>query len=842
MNSICSTLVISPGALNFFLIENTGKDDSRILPIPPDQQSVMLPRPPLLEFSKRSFICKSCLSALRKRPAVSPWPTRQASSQAADSLAPTRTKRRSPEQDAERLKTLDALGLLRDAPKKPTVNYFEQGERGRVRRLRDEHEFSSALTDPGGELEARLKELEDHLQGMTEMTKAIEEMGGKEEAERLRRQFAHDPDTDAGDALEDMGSPSISSLAIPISGLQGNRQDRIHRLNNWIRRCSKAREKNNILQWNIEGLWKAYSAARTTLSGRWHTVPAPTWDVLWQTLSAEHTFNTNRMSYIFALAKDLQQSGTALRPDQQILALEAIFVDGWESEAIENHRRLVPTLGTNPATFVPFWQLGLQMHCRVGNLERAERIAKTILESPYETDPRFIQPLIKLCAQTPAAVENGFQLYRDLRASLGKAMTIEDYDTIVSYFLASGNTEYALYVFVDMMKSGSIDLVGARQYPPTIANPFFFGKWLKRLIGGGDLEGALNVIRFMGSQGIPPRTIHVNGLIGAWLRSGAADDAQKAEDVAWEMINTRIQFVELRRRQSNSPNVNLYSLGDGWPRANLETFSLLAENYKERGLTAKIDPLWQSFRKAEISPDSFMLNQLLFSLLQEGRGETLVPMYQELVERFKLKPDSHTFMALWQALPANRFARRLPDDLTTETSRTRALFAEMIKHVSIFKSKDDAEIDPFLARNILHSFRKIQDHAGLLLAYRALRRILNYSPPDMVVFEMMLGTLDLERLAKRREGAKLIKARTTLDHYLTHRRQELVRSGDVKDGEDMSAKIRIEETGNFLELQLETAFSNMEEDDAQRLAIEAAEEMGLHSRRAREEEESGDDS
>ncbi|KAI1312562.1 hypothetical protein F5Y03DRAFT_340784 [Xylaria venustula] len=794
----------------------------------------MPPRPPLLEFGKRSFICKSCLSALRKRPTVTPWPTRQASFQAAESLAPTRTKRRSPEQEAERLKTLDALGLRRDVDRKPTVNYFEQGKRGGLRRLQDEHEFSSALNDPGGELDARLKEFENHLQSMIEMTKAIEEMGGKEEAEKLRRQFAHDPDTDA--AVEDMDNPSVSSLAISINGLWGNRQDRVHRLNTWIRRCHKAREKNNILPKDIQGLWKLYSAARTTMSGRWHTVPAPTWDFLWQTLSAEHAFETNRMSYIYALTKDMQQAGIALRPDQQILALEAIFVDGWESEAIENHRRHVSTLGTDPETFVPFWQLGLQMHCRVGNLERAERIAKTILDCPYETDPRFIQPLIKLCAETPAAVENGFKLYRDLRASLGNAMTIEDYDTIVSYFLASGNTEYALYVFVDMMKSGSIDLVGVRQYPPTIANPFFFGKWLKRLIGAGDLEGASNVIRFMMSRGITPRTIQVNGLIGAWFRSGAAADAQKAEDVAWAMINTRIQFVELRRRQSNSPDVNLYSFGDGWPRATLETFSLLAENYKERGLTAKIDPLWQSFQEAEISPDSFMLNQLLFSLLQEGRGETVVPMYQELVERFKLKPDSHTFMALWQALPANRFARRLPNDLATESSNTRALFAEMIKHVSIFQSNDGAEIDPFLARNILHSFRKIRDHAGLLLAYRALRRILNYNPPDMVVFEMMLGTLDLERLAKRREGAKLIKARTTLDHYLTHRRQELARSGDVKDGEDLPAKIRIEETGNFLELQLETAFSDMEEDDAQRLAIEAAEEMGLNVRRARQAE------
>ncbi|KAI1281048.1 hypothetical protein F5Y07DRAFT_355243 [Xylaria sp. FL0933] len=793
----------------------------------------MPPRPSLFELGKQKFICNSCLSALRKRSTVARWPIRQASSQATAPLAPTRTKRRPPEQEAERLKTLEALGLLKDAPSKLTVNYFEQGESGRIRRLEDENEFSKALTDPGGELEARLKEFEDQLQGVRAMAKAIEAMGGKKEADKLRRQFARGPDTDADDVLEETDSPSISSLAIPISGLNGNRQDRIHRLNNWIRRCSRMRQKNNILPKDIQGLWKAYLAARTTMAGRWHTVPASTWEVLWQTLSAEYTFNTNRMAHIYALTKDMQQSGIALRPEQQILALEAMFVDGWENEAIENHRRLVSTLGANPETFVPFWQLGLQMHCRVGDLERAERIAKTILESPYEVDPRFVQPLIKLCAEAPGSVERGFGLYRDLRASLGNSMTIEDYDTIISYFLASGNTEHALYIFVDMMKSGSIDLLGAHQYPPSIANPFFFGKWLKRLIGVGDLEGAFNVLRFMRSQGIMPRAIQVNGLIGAWLRSGAADDAQKAEDVAWAMIDTRIQFVEMRRRKLESPSLSLYSSGDGWPRANLETFSLLAENYKERGLTGKIGPLWQSFQEAEIAPDSFMLNQLLLSLLQEGKGEAVLPMYQEIGERFSLKPDSHTFMALWQALPANRLARILPRDWDTETSRTRALFAEMVRHMSIFKSKDGMELDPFLARNILHSFRKIRDHAGLLLAYRALRRLLNYNPPDMVVFEMLLGTLDLERLAKRREGSKLIKARTTLDNYLAHRHRELVKSGDIVDGEDMSPEMRTEETGNFLELQLETAFSDMEEGDAQELALKAAEEMGLHRHQTR---------
>lgn len=797
----------------------------------------MPPKPGLFESKTRKFICTSCLSALHKRPIITPLAIRR-SSQSANAIAPGQKKHRTPEQNAERIRTLEALGLLKDnSSQKVSVNYFEQGDNGAIHPVQDEEEFRKSLNDPGGELETRLKEFEDQLHGMTSMAKTIKEMGGKDEADKLLRQFALGPeDDDVDDLLDETENQSVSSLAIPISGLNGHRQDRMHRLNNWIRRGSRFREMDNVTPKDVLGLWKAYMAARPLISGRWDIVPTAAWEVLWKILSFEYPFDTNRMLYIYDLTRDIRQAGIALRPEQQILAIEAMFVGGWEKEAIENHRRHVATLGASPETFLPFWRLGMQMYCRVGDLERAERVANTILESSHEVDPRFILPLIKLCAETPAAVESGFKLYRDLRSILGSSMVIEDYDTIISYFLASGNTEHALFIFVDMMKSGSIDLSSAERYPTTIANPFFFGKWLKRLIGAGDLDGAFGVFRFMRSRKITPRAIQVNGLIGAWLRSGAADDAQQAEDVAWAMINARIQFVQLRKRKSRVPGVALFPIGEGWPRATLETFSLLAESYKERGLAAKMGPLWQSFQEAEIAPNSFILNQLLFSLLQDGQSEAVLPTYLEQFERFKVKPDSHTFMALWQALPSNRFVIIPPQYIEDEPSRTRTLFAEMLKHGSIFTSKDEdaVEIDHYLARTVLHSFRKIRDHAGVIVAYRALRRAFGYNPPDMVAFEILLGTMDLEKLTKRKEGIRLIRVRSGLDYFLEKRRQELVELGELNKGEKMPIGIRMREAGNYLELKLEDDFARSEGADAQRLAIEAAEGMGLRMRATQE--------
>ncbi|KAI1322206.1 hypothetical protein F5Y16DRAFT_387173 [Xylariaceae sp. FL0255] len=786
------------------------------------------PRPFLFDFGSRGFICKSCLSASRRpSPAATIWPVRQ-SSRVAAAMNTSRTIRKlTPPKDADRRKALETLGLLEKDDKQLHVNYYEQQNDGSMRRLQNDQEFSESLSAPDAETEAEIEALEKRSQGLERLVKTVDSFLGK------FSQWTKDAD-DPGNGQDTDAEQSISQLAIPINGLNGNRQDRIHKVNNWIRRCNKAVANNELLPKDIQGLWKAYTAIRTTMSGRWNTVPLPTWEVLWKTLSANFDFNTNRMSHIYALAKDMQQAGVALRPDQQLLALEAMFIDGWKNEAIENHRRHVSTLGANPETFLPFWELGLLMYCRIGDLQRAERVIMTITESPYEPDPKFIQPFIKLCAENPATVDRAFALYRELRATLGESMTLDDYDSLISYFLTSNSTEYALFIFVDMMKSGSIDLVGARQYPPSVANPFFFGKWTKRLIGAGDLEGALNVFRFQRSQGITPRAMQVNVLIGEWLRSGAAEDAQKAEDVAWAMINARIQFVELRRRKAIVPEVRLYPSGDAWPRANLETFSILAENYRERSLASKMAPLWHAFREAEIAPNSFMLNQLLMSHVQEGRAELVPSIYQNMVEQYNLKADPHTFMVLWKTLPVNRLARLPPKDTLVESARTRALFKQMMQSISVFREDDDLKIDKFLARNVLHSFRKLGDQTGLLIVYRALRRKFHYTPPDMVVFEMLIGSQDLEGLtkrrdnvAKRRDAAKVIQLRASLDHFLAHRSQELKKSGEIKTGEDMPQHIKNEETADFLELHLQQSLYKLEEGEAQRLAMEAAQDLGL---------------
>ncbi|KAI2784799.1 hypothetical protein F4815DRAFT_454259 [Daldinia loculata] len=773
----------------------------------------MPPRTAIVE----NFICRSCLSTLRKRTPAAQWALRH-SSQAAQPLASTPSSRLSHEQELERQKTLEALGLVKeDKNSRVSVHYFEQGKGGSLRRLRDEDEFGQSLMDPDGQTEGRLKELEQELEQATQFTKIVEEIWGKQGAEKLRKRVATQDDS--------LPKPS---LLLPEEDWSAP-QDRTHivQLNNMIKTIGRKVHGGTLNLKRINSLWKYYSAARIALSKRWELVHEDIWDLLWQILAADHANNPNRMSHIHVLVKDMQKAGVSLRDDQQLLAIEASFISGFREDAITAHKKLVTTLGANPETFAEFWQLGLRMYCLMGDVARAERVASTLLESAHDKDARYLLPFIRMCAGNPATVEKGFEMYQQLRSILGDSITIDDYDQIISYFLASNETEFAFYIFVEMMTSNTVDLRGAYRVPPSIANPFFYGKWLKRLIGAGDLQGAYNVLLHMKSKGVMPHAIVVNGLIGAWLRSSTADNIQKAEDVAWAMINTRMQFLSIRKDMQNLASyVRLRQYGEGWPRANLETFSLLAENYKDRGLHAKMEDLWGAFRSAEIAPDSFILNQLLFSYLQDGQGKHVASLSRDLTEHYQIEPDSWTFLVLWQALPVNRLVQLPPGQIPEEISRTRSLFAELVKSAHIFATSG---IDVKLARYILHSFRKLDDKIGLLLAYRALRQIFKFTPPDIIILELQVGSMDIERTGKGKGGLRLMHAGKQVETYLKRRHQELIASGELRAGVNLPDDVKREELSNFLDQFLQNQIAVLEEPNVEEYITQAAIEMGLQS-------------
>ncbi|EQL04274.1 pentatricopeptide repeat containing protein [Ophiocordyceps sinensis CO18] len=313
-------------------------------------------------------------------------------------------------------------------------------------------------------------------------------------------------------------------------------------------------------------------------------------------------------------------------------------------------------------------------------MDQAERAVNKLLDK--RLDARIMMPLIRTFSEkdSPECREKAWAAYRRMREHLGRGMKLSDYDQVVSYFLTTNQIENALYAFVDMMTDGRVDLKWQKYLPSVVANKFFLGKWLKRLIGAFDLDGAYSVIDFMRKKGVEASPMHLNGLIGAWQRSRTAANVEKADKLAWNMIEERIRFVLARESDggggeaeavpSDAPWPRATVPSDApWPRATLETFSLMAENYRSRDLPGAMEALWDAFRDAEISPDACMMNQLLESHIQAGRGKEVPALYQSMVTEQGHDLDRTLSSILAGGMPKRpKRGRTAVRNVSTETS------------------------------------------------------------------------------------------------------------------------------------------------------------------------------
>ncbi|TFA98497.1 hypothetical protein CCMA1212_009768 [Trichoderma ghanense] len=786
-----------------------------------DQQFKPGPLGQLFHKCRNDIICRSCLAARAKQPAQA-WRPASYSTQASQTASKARLRsqpRSQPRPDPEIARQpskeelaryLEGLKSLQASDKAKTnaddfsVRFFEQGDRNR-KELSSEEAFGESLGGiDAAELRNNLFNLrsklrsQDDRDAFREVLSQIGDGWGKvnsaEDVEKIianMEEYARSIDVELKEASADLPKGVLEQLIgdVPDLSLEGdsssdqpqdsipqvridlddkaNRRRKLSRFNSIISRFVLAEKASGMKAKGVQSLYKAYHATRRALAQNWSDVPPAVWDVLWRAFSSERD-DVNEMSRIALLARDMSTAGVTLRPAQQVLAIEAVFVDGWESKAIENWKRCISTLGAdNSEAFQEFWELGARMYCRVGDLEQAERAMNKLLSR--NMSPRILIPLIRTsCEQgTEEGRQKAWATYRQMRELLGKDMTLTDYDQVISYFLTAHYMENALYAFVDMMSDGRIDLARQSFLPSVVANKFFLGKWLKRLIGAGDLDGAFSVVKFMREKGVEAAPIHLNGLIGAWQRSGGADDLEKADALGWELIESRLKFVASRKSSSEkspddgstpSPQSNRVDSA----RATPETFWLLAENYRQRGLHGRLEELWNAFRAAELSPDAFMMNQILESLIQEGQPQEAVALYHSLVDSNKVVPDPYTFSALWKTLGVNRYQIRDPETQATETEAARAMFKETIKHRQVFQPDG---IDGQLARKMLHTFRRLRDNAGLLVAVTALKEIFKFLPPETLVMEMVMGTTKLawDTPSQRR---RLTVAKTKIDREL----------------------------------------------------------------------------
>ena len=746
------------------------------------------------------------------------------------------------------------------------VNWFEEDEEGNRRQMANEDDTDGGLSDfeksqQVGEMEEIVKELGHHFKTPEERRAFADAMretnidwglveADPREADKAEQklddyQASIDREIEAISAdlppelrqeieaemgslireLEGQDHDDIVERAysaypqVPEKPWTANQRRKITRLNQVIRKTTQDMRRNGkITNKGVMNLYKAYHAARLPLANSWDTVPLDVWDFLWHVLAADKAINPNRYNQVTLLSRDMGEAQVEFTPAQQLLTIEALHADGWETKALESWKRCTTTLGDVSAeTFRQFWELGIQMHCQSGDVEQAEQSMEKLLSNGV--DPRVVKPLIRAYCEKEASGSQGkaWMLYRSMRDNLGSSMLITDYDEVISYFLATHQTESALYAFVDMMSEGEVDMTKQQRLPSFVANKFFVGKWLKRLIGAGDLDGAYSVVEFMRMKGVEAAPIQLNGLIGAWHRKGGAEDHEKAAALAWAMIEARIDYVKAKEKKVESTGIISWRRPQGpapFPRATRETFSVLAENYRVRGLHKQLLELWDKFKEAQMNADAFMINQLLESYIQGGQHQKATELYTSLMQDKGISPDAYTFSALWKTLGVNRLHLEGVEDMQRETVAARVLFSEMIKAQVVFEGRMDGQ----LARKVLHTFRRLGDHAAIILALRAMKDCFGFLPPETLALEMALNTTRLSWDSPTQRKLLMV-AKKEID-------QEMLAWAEGNDPEKLDGANRAMAMYEYLQQKYWVVMGD--EADRPAMITEAAQDMGLY--------------
>ncbi|KAK1757672.1 hypothetical protein QBC47DRAFT_376674 [Echria macrotheca] len=830
----------------------------------------MPPRTFLLDLRRTSYVCQSCLATLRtKTNNPQPWLVRHASGTARRSplrAATAKSADQTPNsaagdglkdllwelqkiqneeapEDPEELARLDAeieedsrkLAEFEKKHEQLAVRYYDADPSGRLKQVRGNDELNQMGNGLDTETEKHIDDLEKHILNTIGMLQAMKDEGMGDKAEELQKRLKKT----LREQYKGKTGPSAEVYGLlRIPGFGGPKQRSVAQLNAFFMRDSVV-QGGIPKQKDLVECWKYYSAARKTLSSAWGNVPQEVWDFLWMVLSWEGGVdNPNKMHHIYVLAKDMDAAGVALRESQQLLAIEAMFIEGFQEQAIEAWKKGVVTLGSKRETFKGYWELGVRMCAHHGDIERALRAADTLLSSSEEFEPRILMPIIRALSMKEDTGEQAWETYQEMRTLLGDTMKLEDYDEVVSIFLTTNRMEFALQAFVDMMFSGALDIRGKTKLPIAVSNQFFVGKWLKRLIGAGDLDGAHKVIVYLQEKGITTSPIQLNGLLGAWIRSDVAENVEKAERLAWDMINSRLSYVDARARQASLDKlVRFYdpvrrTTEEGafncGTRATAETFSLLAESYCTRGLHDRLEHLWKAYQQSGIGATSFFLNQLMRSYTQNGQADEAVKLYREIIQERRIHPDAHTFIAIFNTLSVNRLVTRDSELAERDIALGRKFFADMVRASWTFDGPDTVLQ---LSRIILFSMMKAKDFVGMIVAIRAMDALFGFAPPEPLLIELASGTETL-RVRTKRNVARILEANRTIDGLMKRYAEQLAaqRGGVVVDVGSMTEEQRGDQRRDVLEnlVLIKARALDINREKLGMLVEEAARDMGVY--------------
>lgn len=630
-------------------------------------------------------------------------------------------------------------------------------------------------------------------------------------------------------------------------------------------------------------LWKSYTRCKAILPPFLHLIPEKAWTVLW---ASHHTMPTDHPqwgSHLVTLSEDMLSAGKELNIYQRILYIEGLRLEGSQDEAISQWQKLKGDLGDDKQAIEEYELLGVRMFASNGDPERAEKIALNYLRPEKSEDSRILIPILSAWAQRGDAIgrKHAWALYLRFKAQVGDNMTMEDYDNITMSLLHAGRADLALAVFKDLMLTGErtdqgsielyrkaagligksqssaitpedlnkISLTGLIALPKRFQNKFFFASWLKKLLGMGEVNAAAMVIELMYERGVRPDSKHLNGIIGAWLRSGSDRDRETAEKMAWAMIHERLDLVNRRGHgdtlnDSGMPSAKGIAIPPHLRRTvspgNIETFSLLLQHYGRRGQDENVKLIQQCLAMAEIPPNSYFINHLLYVDLRKGQHVSAWQRYQCMFR--KTRPDLETFACLWDCEKAHL------DSLLIRGKDPfpgpRELMFQMMNWYSSLKRGErklvQEDFSKELHHQIIRCFAQASDLEGTIAALYAMKESFGIYPDaetvrtvSLHVGRMGIGEVKKTKVGRRRKGNP--HRRANADRIaqafaiLAEQREKYLVEAGLNDLQQCDADIQKEE-GLFILAEFLRAVlrrTSVDEDAVEANIEKAAWDMGV---------------
>ena len=552
----------------------------------------------------------------------------------------------------------------------------------------------------------------------------------------------------------------------------------LSQLNQALRRCSVETQSPAAR----ELLWRWYTRCKQALPPFLALIPDPSWQLLEKSTQGADLIHKDRITRSRILLDDMKKANRKLDRPTRYRYLEYLLEEGRPKDAARQWMQDEVALRSDRTLALDFEDLGVRIFAEADNIEKAYEIA---LGRMFRNDGPKTRCLIHIIAywtrlaskDSRQGLRKAWSFYDQFKKYMGPDMTLDDYDKIARIFLDVGRTDISLAVFKDYMlttlpegqaeqtydksdqtlklmlsktKSNEmmtgIALARIVLLPPKLNNKYFYASWMKRLIATGDNTGALAVVQLMYQRGVAPDAKHVNGIIGGLLRGGTVKDKEKAMLIAWSMVQQRLAFVAKRNSQrSRREDMPKKLAAPDWalegnpsaaasiiiptqvdyplPSATIETFSLLLLFYARRSMLNHVDKVKIMLLQAEIPPNSFFMNHLLYSRLRRGDIDGVWNLYQKIT-RF-VRRDLQTFACLWDTQKAHLNKVRFRERKFRQFIHPRELYysmVEFLRNQTGHESKTTKEsMTQDLYAQIASCFCFARDFEGLFVSLHAMK-------------------------------------------------------------------------------------------------------------------------